>query len=835
MYTNPYPLYQSDRPSGGSLMEPEPMEDETNDLYPEEELQKPKNFNDNLAESMTESELTVLSGKLIEGVDEDKESRRDWESTIDRVMKHLGFKIEEARNAPFMRACAAYDTTLASSLMHFWATARAELFPAAGPAKSEILGQITADKEDQAERIKKFLNYYLTQIDKPYYPDSDKLLLYTGFFGTAFRKVYMDPILNRPVGRLVKPQDLIVNNHAAASLLESSRITHVMEYTRKEILLNQGLGVFRDVDLPEINDEDEDEGPINKSIKRMEGINTSGTENKDLFKFYEIHADLNLEDEDEEYKKDAIPLPYRVTICEANKKIVSIKRNWKEGDPTFAKRVFFEQYSYLPGFGLYSLGLAHLIGSNAMTLTQIQRQLIDAGTLKNFPGGLKTAGLKIKNNDKAIGPNEFWEVETGGIPIQQAIMLMPYSEPSIVLKELRKELIQETQQLVATGEVPFPEGRNDAPVGTTLALLEVKSRLESSIMRSLHVSLGNELKLFFNCFAENLGDTPYPFSVPGGDSIIMRQDFNDKISVVPVSDPNVITTTHRLLRAEALLKLAQSNPQIHDLREAYHRMYASMNIPDIDKLLPKPPVPQPLDPISENMLILSGKPIEVAMFQDDDAHNVNHKKLLGDPIVLQNPGLLATITLHIQKHEAQKIFKMMHQQKQEEQAMQTQSQLAAMQQQIGYMTQMGQFVPPEMMQQAQNLQAQAQMPATPVPQIPIDQLMTNPEIQNILAKQDAERTLQEQQKAAEAQAEAANKQIDPNQVMLADIEQRREAAHLKDEEGKLKAETEAFKAQLKFESEKAKMESVRETAIEKNQVAIALEQMKHPNNQIPLE
>ena len=838
MFTK-HPFYKSELQAPIVPIEDSDPESDEDALEDGDEFDSPRpkkdNFNDNLAEQMSENELSSLSSKLIEGIDEDKESRRDWELIADNVMNYLGIKLEPkgSRDAPFVSACAAYDTTLASCLMHFWASARAELFPAAGPCKAEVLGNPTPEKEDAADRIKKFLNYYLTQIDQPYYPDSDQLLLYTGFFGIGFRKVYMDPILDRPVGRFVKPQDLIVNNNTT-SLLESPRITHMIEYTRKDILLNQRSGIFIDVDLPEINDEQADEDIINKKIKKMEGINTDGGQNKDLFKFYESHVDLNL-DNDGKYNKDEIPLPYRVTICETNKKIVSIRRNWKEDDSTFTKKEFFVKYSYLPGFGLYSLGLAHLIGSNAITLTQTQRQLIDSATLKNFPGGLKAAGLKIKNNNKAVGPNEFWEIETGGLPIQQAVMLMPYGEPSIVLKELRKELIQETQQLVSIGEVPFPEGRNDAPVGTTLALLEVKSRLESSIMRSLHVSQGQELKLFFNCFAENLSDTPYPFSVVGGESIIMRQDFNEKINVVPVSDPNVITSTHRLLRAEALLKLAQSNPQIHDLREAYHRMYASMNIPDIDKLMPKPPVGQPLDPISENMMILSGKPIAVAMFQDDDSHITAHGKLLSDPMIMQNPPLLAASNLHIQNHKGQKIFKEQHKQQQEQQMMQWQTQAAQLQQQIAYMNQMGQLAPPEMVQQLMGLQNQMQLPPAPVPEVPIDQIMANPQIQNLLAQQDAQQTMQEQQQAQQAQADAAAKQIDPNQVMLADIEQRREASHLKGSEAQLKSETEAFKAQLKFESEKAKMESVRETAIEKNQVDIALEQIKHPNNQIPLE
>jgi hypothetical protein len=751
---------------------------------PKRKRRSDDDFYANIADDLEEGTLAGLATRLLDEIKEDKASRTEWEKTTSLAMRYLGFKVEEFRNVPFFQACAAYDSTLASALLHFYSTARAELFPAMGPCRSEIFGVPTTEIEDQGDRVKMFMNYFLTNLDREYYPDSERLLMYVGLFGCAFRKVYQDPILNRPCARLIRPQDFIINHHTA-TILTSDRMAEVMYLSRKEVLLRQRSGNFIKYDLPGTSDDNKDEEtPIQKTIKKIDGVNADSSENKSLFKFYEVHVNLDVEDIQPKgkKKKGEIPKPYVVTICDATRKVVSIKRNWKEGDDKYERREYFVHYYYLPGYGIYSIGLAHLLGSNAITLTQILRQQLDAATLKNFPGGLKTKGIKSENNDRSIGPAEFHEVETMGRPISDCIMLMPYGEPSQVLSALRQELKQETQTLASMAENQVPEAGTNTPVGTTLAMLEVATKLQSSVLRSLHTSLGYELQLLFNLFGEYLEEEPYPFAVPGKETAIMKKDFNDRVNIVPVSNPNVLTSTHRLLKAESQLKLAQSAPELHDMREAYYSVYQAMNIENIDKLLPKKEEALPLDPITENMNVLLGKSLAVAVFQDDESHNIVHRKFVQDNQA--NPQAVATMMLHIQKHEANKLLKQM------------------------------QVVDPNM------------------PMILDEKVMLEPQIQNMLAQQDAQRTMQEMQQQQEQQMQMMANQVDPNKVMMADIEQRREASYLKDEEAKLKAETEAFKAQLKFEGDQAKTEAEREMADDKNKVDLTIAGIKQPKPNI---
>lgn len=826
----------------------------------EEEIQETGDFYENLAHHLDDSTLTVLSGSLLDAIREDKESRSEWEKTIQVALKYLGYTVEESRKVPFMSACSAFDTTMGTAHLNSYSIARAELFPPMGPARSEIIGIPTPETEDEGERVKTFLNYFLTQMDEDYYPDSERLLMYLVFFGCAFRKVYQDPVLNRPCARFIKPENFIVD-HNATSILSSSRITEVMFLTRKEIMLRQASGDFIDFDIPGTSDDGNDaDSPIEQGLKRIEGINKDSHENKNLFKYYESHVELTKDqikklrkyetDNDKEEKRKDIPKPYVVTICSTTKKVVSIKRNWKEADDKFTRMECFVHYYYLPGFGMYGLGVAHLMCSNAIVLTSVLRQLIDAGTLKNFPGGLKKKTFKAENNDSSRGPGEFTEIDTGGDRLQDGIMLMPYSEPSQVLMALRGELKQDTAILGSTLDKTLKDLGSNAPVGTTLAMLEVDSKMQSTVLRSMHCSLGRELKLLFNLFAEYLPEEPYPFAVPGKDSAIMKKDFSDRVNIVPVSDPNVLTTAHRLMRNEALLKLAQSAPQIHDIREAFHRMYSSMNVDNIDKLLPEPPKPQALDPVTENMNIMVGKPVTTAMFQDDASHIAAHKKLPNDPMVQSNPAILAAANSHIQRHEANQIFKEMH----HEQAksaieQQAQKQLAQMQQQIeqegmmrvaqgGIPFLVHQETQGKIMMAQQQIEQQVQQQISQIQPAQLspeqeEQIPLMPEIQNRLAKKQADEITQEMQEQAKQQQEAAANQLDPNKVMMADIEQHREASHLKDESDKLKAETEAFKSQLKYESDMARNETQREIASERNEVNLAIEELKHPDH--PLE
>lgn len=720
-------------------------------------------FYENLADTMSESKLSSLATQLLEDIDQDLASRREWELAYTKGIKYLGFKLEDFREVPFATACRAFDTTLSTALIRFYSTARAELFPQTGPVNFEVIGEKTQELMDQGERVKDWMNYYLTKVDKEYYPDSERLLMWVGIVGCGFRKTYQDPLLNRPISRFIDPQDFIVNNDCV-SLMSSTRMTHVDYITKKDFLLRQQIGFYKDTTIQNFDEDFEEESETKKVVNNIDGISTKDYRNKSLVKIYEVHCTLNLDNydmEDDELDKDDLPRPYIITICVPSKKIIAIRRNWKEGDKDYTRQEYFTQFNYLPGLGLYGMGLAQLLGSNSVVLTSILRQLIDAGSLKNFPGGVKVKGLRIENNDKAIGPGEFHDLDTGGLPIRDAIMTMPYSEPSSALIQLRNELIQQTQQLASTAETQIAENNTDAPVGTTLAILEVANKIQSSIFRSLHVALTREFELIYKLFGEYLSNEPYPFKIPGKDVRIIREDFNSNINVIPVSDPSLITSTQKVLRAEALLRIAQSAPQIHNLRNAYMRMYEAMNVENIDDLLPPPLEAMPFDPIVENMNAMEGKPLKAAIWQDHNAHITVHM-----PYAQENPDMQA----HIQEHRAMQY-------------------LLDMQKMMGI-----------------------QLP-------PLEQSL-NPQIQNAIAMKAAEAVQQQQMAAEQAQP------LDPNAVIMADIEQRREAALLKREEADLKAETEAFKAQLNFESEKNKSNIQKELALEKNETDLTIQELK---------
>lgn len=747
---------------GDSLEEEESPEDQVYDFY------------ENLTDDIAQSVLSRTASDLLEGINDDIKSRKQWEEAISKGMTLLGYKYEDYRDYPFMRACAAFDSTLSTAHLRFWSTARAELFPASGPANFQAVGEDTDEKEELGEKLKSWMNYYLCHVDKDYYPDSERMLLYLGIVGCSFRKVYQDPITNRPVARFIDPQDFIVNNEAR-SILSSNRLTQRMYLTKKELILRQISGFYSDVGLPDADDEDVD-SDITKATHEQEGIQNQSYDRKSLYQVYEVHADLDLdgfEHKDEDGNTTGMPLPYIVTICLANRKVLSVRRNWVEDDATYARIQCFVQYNYLPGFGLYGIGLAQLIGSNSNALTSILRQLIDCGTLKNFPGGLRVKGMRLEKNDKPVGPSEFLEIETGGLPIQDAIMMMPFNEPSVVLNQLRNELITQTQMLAGTTETQISEAKADAPVGTTLALLEVQNKMQSSVLRSLHMSLSYELELLYRLFGEGMDeDNPYDFKAPGVSGQITKLDFNDNIKIIPVSDPNLTTSTQRLLRAEAILRLAQSAPELHDLRNAYRRMYIAMGITDLDKLLPPEQDILPLDPITENMNAMEGKPLKAAIWQDHKSHITVH-----EVFAQQNPDIQA-IQAHVQEHRA-----------------------------FDYYMQM-------------EYALQMQLP-------PLDQL-EDPEIQNNIAIA-ASKVAMEQREAMEAQNPPP---LDPTKVMMADMESRTEIARLKQEEGKLRAEVEAFKAQLAFETAKNKLLVDQEMAEEKNETDLAIAEMKNETDML---
>jgi hypothetical protein len=759
-YIKPEMIELDELPDGSSIFgTPETLEEiEEEDFY------------ENLAENMEEGKLDSIASLILEGIEQDKQSRQQWEQACIKGMKYLGFKLEESKDVPFLSACRAFDPTLSTAVLRFHSTLKPELFPDEGPVDIKIMGPRNDFLEHKGSNVKDSLNYYLTEDDKEYYPDSDRLLMYLITVGCAFRKAYQDPITNKPILRFIDPKDCIINNDCV-TILSSTRITHDEQLTRKDIKLRQQSGFYRDIELPNIDDDNSDENGVDtkKQIERLEGINLDTYEKKSLYHVYESHVDLD-DFDDNSIKKEGIPKPYIVSICKTSRKILSIRRNWKENDNTYKRIEYFVHHKFISGYGIYGLGLIQLIGSNSIVLTSLLRQLIDAGTLKNFPGGLMVAGLRTEDNNKAIGPAEFRRIETGGLPIQQAIMPMPYNEPSVVLKDLRNELIQQTQALTSTLETAIAEGNPNAPVGTTLALMEIHTKIQSGIFSSLRKSLEMELTLLYNLFKNNFSNDPFSFKMPGKNIVLTREDFIDEIVIVHNSDPKLTTSAQRILTAEANIRTAQAAPQIHNMVEVFKQYYSATGLSDdqINLILIKQEQAQPLDPITENMNAMQGKPLMASMEQDHQAHIITHMPYA------QDPSIGPSIQAHIKQHEAFQY-------------------LIDMQMSMGIM-------------------------------MPQPEMLQDPQVQNEIAVRAAQVT--QEKMAQQQQQEQAQQPIDPNQVMMADIAQR-EAKTISDEKiAMLKAEEAAFETQMKFEAEKMKIEANREMAQEKLDKDILLAQMK---------
>lgn len=542
-------------------------------------------FHSNLAINFSEEGLKKISTDLINSIEEDILSRKEWLTAVEKVKKYLGFGIQDLENIPFKQATRTYDTTLATALIRFYATTRAELLPQDGPAGYKIDGDNTETLEAKGDEVTQLLNHYLTVIDDGYYPDFEKCILYLGLYGSAFKKVYYDPIQSKVMSRFIMPHDFIVNNDCN-SILESDRLTHVLHLSKREILLKQQNNLYRDVELPylkssgnaDVND-DENDDEINSS-NSDDKIDLDAYSTRSLFEVYEVHTYLNLDDfknTNIDKKSQEIPLPYVVTIDKTSKEVLSIRRNWKEEDTERKKDNYFIQYNYLPGFGIYGLGLAHLIGSNAITLTKILRQLVDAASFKNLPGGMRVKGFKSQNNDLIIGPGEFVEVDTGGVPLSEAFMPLPYSEPSQTLRELRLEIIDQTRELGSTSELGMLESKEDIPTGTTLAMLETNNRIQSAVLKSIHYSLTQELRLINKNITEVIAVE--------GDAT--EEELAARILIIPVSDPSMNSSIHKMLKAETAFEIAKQAPELHNMRELLIMQYKAINLDDaeIDKIL----------------------------------------------------------------------------------------------------------------------------------------------------------------------------------------------------------------------------------------------------------
>jgi hypothetical protein len=603
-------------------------------------------FNANLAEDMDEGQLTELSGDLMGEYDADINSRKDWLTTYVDGLELLGLKVED-RTEPWPGACNVYHPLMTEALVKFQAETMMETFPAAGPVKTQIIGKQTREKEDAAERVRDDMNYQLTDMMPEYRPEHERMLWGLGLSGNSFKKVYYDPNIERQVSMYVPAEDIVVP-YGASNLETAERVTHVMRKTKNELHRLQVAGFYRDVDLGEpYLDIDEAE----KKIAEKLGFNPT---EDDRYKILEMHVNLDLENGDSE---DGIALPYVITIEKGTGTILAIRRNWNPDDKLKAKRQHFVHYGYIPGFGFYCFGLIHLIGAFAKSGTMILRQLVDAGTLANLPGGLKSRGLRIKGDDTPIAPGEFRDVDVPSGAIRDNILPLPYKEPSQVLNQLMNQIIEEGRRFASAADMKVSDMSSNSPVGTTLAILERTLKVMSAVQARIHYAMKQEFKLLAGIIRDY---TPkdYSYDPEVGDRKAKQSDY-DCCQVIPVSDPNAATMSQKVVQYQAVMQMAQANPQIYDLPELNRQMLEVLGVKNIGKLIPTAEDQKPKDPVAENMAIMNGKPVKAFIYQDHEAHIKVHMGAMNDPKIAQLMGqnpqaqlIQAAALAHINEHIA---------------------------------------------------------------------------------------------------------------------------------------------------------------------------------------
>ena len=620
-----------------------------------------EDFEANLAEFMPDNELALLAGELVDAYEEDLSSRKDWIQTYVDGLDLLGMKLEE-RTEPWAGACGVVHPLLAEALVKFQAETIMDTFPAAGPVKTKLIGKETPYKKDAAERVQTDMNYRLTEQMPEYRPEHEKMLWGLGLAGNAFKKVYYDPSLRRQVSIYVPAEDIVVP-YGASSLKTAERVTHVMRKTENELRKLQVSGFYLDIDLGDpINTIEE----IEKKIAEKLGFRAT---TDDRYRILEMHVDLDLpgyEDVDEDGEETGIALPYVVTIEKNTQKILSIRRNWRPEDKTKQKRNHFVHYGYIPGFGFYYFGLIHLIGAYAKSGTSILRQLVDAGTLSNLPGGLKSRGLRVKGDDTPITPGEFRDVDVPSGSIRDNILPLPYKEPSQVLAGLMDKIIEEGRRFASAADLQVSDMSAQAPVGTTLAILERTLKIMSAVQARIHFAMHEEFRLLKEIIRDFLPPT-YDFEPEEGRPSVKQEDY-DQVDVIPVSDPNAATMSQKVVQYQAVLQLAQTAPQLYDLPLLHRQMLEVLGIKNYQKLIPMEDDTRPRDPVTENMNILRGKPVKAFVYQDHQAHIMVHQMAMQDPKVQQalanNPNaqmMMAALQAHIAEHVGYEYKKQMEQ------------------------------------------------------------------------------------------------------------------------------------------------------------------------------
>jgi hypothetical protein len=606
-------------------------------------------FSDNLAEYMDDGAMAELAGELDFDIDQDKGSRKEWEKAYTEGLKLLGLQIEN-RTEPWDGACGVFHPMITEAVVRFQAETITETFPAQGPVRTKLLGKETPELKEKATNVENDMNYELTETMKEFRPEHERMLWSLPATGSAFKKVYYDPGLGRQVSVFVPAEDMILP-YGATDMDTCYRVTHVMRKTKNEILKLQQAGFYLDVELSEPSKEKND-------IKQAKDKETGFSDlNDDRYTLYECHVDLDLEgykDVDEDGEETGIGLPYVVTLIKGSNEILSIRRNWEENDDLKLKRQHFVHYQYIPGFGAYGFGLFHLIGGFAKSATSIMRQLVDAGTLSNLPGGLKSRGLRIKGDDTPIAPGEFRDVDVASGNIRDSILPLPYKEPSSVLFNLMNQIVDEGRRFAATADMNISDMSSQAPVGTTLALLERQLKVLTAVQARVHFALKQELKLIKNLIRDYT-DTSYTYEPEYGSKKAKKEDY-DLVDVIPVSDPNAATMSQRVVQYQAVIQMAQMAPQIYDLPQLHRSMLDVLGIKNAEKLVPLPDDQKPTDPISENQAVLKGKPLKAFMYQDHQAHISVHMSMLQNPMIMQIVGqnpMAQQMTASMQAHMAE--------------------------------------------------------------------------------------------------------------------------------------------------------------------------------------
>jgi len=622
------------------------MEDGSAIVNPLPDTSDKGTFNANLAELIPDDELESLSKGLVGDYEADKDARSSWLKTYSDGLDLLGFKYDD-RSKPFAGATGVTHPLLAETVTQFQAQAYKELLPPEGPVRTQIVGEITPEAEQQAQRVKEFMNYQISYVMEEYDQELDQMLFHLPLAGSAFRKVYYDEVRGRAVSKFVPAEDVVIP-YVSTDLESCERITHVVKMMGNELRKKQVSGMYRDID---ISMQQSEPNKAKETYNKLEGVEK--TINAEEIILLEFHCDLDIpgfEDKNSQSgETTGIKLPYVVTIDEGSGKVLSVYRNYEEQDPLRKKISYFVHYKFLPGLGFYGFGLIHMLGGLSRTATSALRQLIDAGTLSNLPAGFKARGLRVRDDDQPLQPGEFRDVDAPGGAIRESLMLIPYKEPSATLFQLLGFVVEAGRRFASIADNKMGEGSQANPVGTTMAILERGTKVMNAIHKRLHYGQKVEFKLLSKVLAQSL-PPEYPYAVRGGNRIIKQADFDDRVDILPVSDPNIFSMSQRVTLAQTQMQMATSNPQMHNLHEAYRRMYEALGVRDIDKILPPPQQPQPEDPGMENSKSLQMMKLQAFQGQDHAAHIDAHQAFMSSFLVANNPPTMGILQAHMSEH-----------------------------------------------------------------------------------------------------------------------------------------------------------------------------------------